>query len=156
MCQETGDLNVLKVDHLNNIYRNLNEKIVISKSDKKNDMYDILFFVSRDIEYIQIPSFIKIIAPFALEGSCSSFIEFSEDSNLEIIYQLVLPFLNVSLQLIKELFVDVMNLNSLKFLKIQNFKKLVKKLSKELKLKELKYHQIWFNLKVDGVMIWII
>lgn len=63
----------------------MNEKIVISKSDKKNDMYDILFFVSRDIEYIQIPSFIKIIAPFALEGSCSSFIEFSEDSNLEII-----------------------------------------------------------------------
>lgn len=39
--------------------------MIVGKSDKNNSDYDVLIFVRRDVEEIVIPSFIKIIGPYA-------------------------------------------------------------------------------------------
>ena len=45
------------------------DKYLIGKSDPKNDIFDVLLFARIDIEEVNIPSFIRIIAPYAF-GEC--------------------------------------------------------------------------------------
>ncbi|KAK8834053.1 hypothetical protein M9Y10_031526 [Tritrichomonas musculus] len=59
------------------------KKIVVSKSHKSIDNYDVIVFACRDIEKVVIPSFIKIISPFAF-AQCKKLtkVEFSDNSEL--------------------------------------------------------------------------
>lgn len=72
----------------NQIFSFFDSKTIIGKSDPNNKNYDVLVFASRDIEIVKIPSFIRIIGYNALNG-CDSIqkVEFSDDSQLEIIQQ---------------------------------------------------------------------
>ncbi|KAK8871282.1 hypothetical protein M9Y10_006999 [Tritrichomonas musculus] len=58
-------------------------KLIVGKSDKNNEFFDVLVFASRDIDSCQIPSFIKVIAPYSFEG-CKQLktVEFAENSQL--------------------------------------------------------------------------
>ena len=62
------------------------DKYLLSKSDSKSDIFDILLISSRKIEKAVIPSFIKRIADCAFD-QCSKLneVECSSDSQLKII-----------------------------------------------------------------------
>lgn len=45
-----------------------NEKFLIGKTDRKSDIFDILYFTRRDIEEATIPSFIKRIGSYAFSN----------------------------------------------------------------------------------------
>ncbi|KAK8840051.1 hypothetical protein M9Y10_030984 [Tritrichomonas musculus] len=66
-CQGTPNLENVTVDRSNKYFKNCetNDKLIIGKSDDKNDEYDTLVFVSRNIERGSIPSSIKRISPYA-------------------------------------------------------------------------------------------
>lgn len=47
------------------------EKFIVGKSDEKSDVYDVLYFAPRNIKNVNIPSFIRVIAPYAFD-ECES------------------------------------------------------------------------------------
>ncbi|KAK8843683.1 hypothetical protein M9Y10_024746 [Tritrichomonas musculus] len=79
-------------DYLNNIYLSPKSKnfayientFLVGKSDKKSDVFDLLFFVRRDVRHVTIPSYIKTIMPYAF-NKCMSLetITFHSDSELK-------------------------------------------------------------------------
>lgn len=79
------DLNevCLSSENKNFAYLNDEQKIIISKSNLKNDIFDTLFFACRDIENVFIPSSIKFFAFFAFAHclNLKSF-QFCENSEL--------------------------------------------------------------------------
>ena len=56
----------------NQYFKNYNDQLVVGKTDIKNEDFDILVFVSRDVKTIIIPSNIKIISSYAFSGSLIS------------------------------------------------------------------------------------
>lgn len=62
------------------------DKYILRKSNNESDVYDVLEFARRDIKIALIPSFIKIIRPFAF-NCCKKLqkIEFQENSELVLI-----------------------------------------------------------------------
>lgn len=64
-CYEATNLTIIKIMPNNRHFMNIDNKMIVGKTDPKSDNYDVLVFVRRDIKNIIIPSFIKII------GSCS-------------------------------------------------------------------------------------
>lgn len=69
-CSNTNYLKHLSVDSDNQIYKKYDNNIVIGKSDKNNEEYDVLIFVDRYIEKVTIPPCIKKIASYAF-ANCS-------------------------------------------------------------------------------------
>lgn len=67
--EELTGLNNLVIMPNNPRYKNFNDKLVVGKCDIKNEEFDFLVFVSRDVQSIEIPSNIKIIGPYAFTGS---------------------------------------------------------------------------------------
>ena len=61
----------MTVDPNNRYYKNYegNEKVVLGKSDHKNDDFDVIVFVGCDIQSFAIPSNVLIIASNAFEGT---------------------------------------------------------------------------------------
>lgn len=64
----------------------INNRILLGKTDKNSDNFDILLFARRDIEEANIPDFIKIIGPFSFT-KCNQLrtVHFTENSQLTII-----------------------------------------------------------------------
>ena len=85
-CRGMKILDKVTIMPNNPIYKNIDDKMIVGKSDPKSDIYDILVFARRDIEEAKIPSFIKQIAPFAFQG-CGKLkkVEFEKNSQLQII-----------------------------------------------------------------------
>ena len=85
-CNETPNLTEIRISPNNKNFIYYEDKFLLGKSDLKSDVFDILCFARRDIEYAKIPSFIRIISPHAFE-LCNKLekIEFSTDSQLQII-----------------------------------------------------------------------
>ena len=64
----------------------IDNKMVVKKKDINGECYDTLVFVSRYVETLKIPSFIKYIDCYAFSSMISlSEIDFTEDSQLEMI-----------------------------------------------------------------------
>ena len=62
------------------------DNFLIGKSNVKNDFFDVLILARRDIKSAKIPEFVRVIGPYAFENcTCLETIEFSDNSNLEII-----------------------------------------------------------------------
>ena len=64
-------------------YLDSNGQIIVGKSDTNKEIFDTIFFASRDIEQATIPSYIKYIKPNAFEY-CKNLntSEFSKNSEL--------------------------------------------------------------------------
>lgn len=63
-CSKTLQLNTVSVSPENKNFLCIDDKMIVGKNDEKKKFYDDLVFVRRDIETIQIPSFIKEINLF--------------------------------------------------------------------------------------------
>lgn len=81
---ELNDITIISNSNENKIIY-YDDKFIIGKSDIKSSNYDILYFVRQDLEKVIIPSFIKIIAPYAFNSSKLNAVEFPEDSQIKII-----------------------------------------------------------------------
>lgn len=111
-CNGLFDLKKVVISPNNHYFMNVNDKMIIGKSDLSSDDYDVLLFVSHGIEKVVIPSFIKQISDFSFSNSsiksilipshvkriCKSafsgckqleFVEFEKNSELETIEDLV-------------------------------------------------------------------
>ena len=62
-------LKSIEVDPNNWKYSIYNDKLIIGKSTKEQENFDILVFCVRDVKTVEIPDFIKIIGPFAFDCS---------------------------------------------------------------------------------------
>lgn len=74
-CAETKELKKVTIQPNNKNFMNIDDKMIIGKSDSDNDEYDVLLFVRRDIEKVTIPSFIKKIDAFSFSLSSIKSIE---------------------------------------------------------------------------------
>lgn len=83
-CSFTSNLTKITLSPQNRYFSFIENKYIIKKSDKKND--DIIVFACRDIEEINVPSFIKRIAANSF-SNCSRLkkVSFSDDSHLDSI-----------------------------------------------------------------------
>lgn len=85
-CNNLPFLSKISVSPKNNRFLCLGEKILLGKTDVNCEVYDILVFACRDLQQISIPSFVRIIGPYALNlCSCIEKVDFSEDSKLQSI-----------------------------------------------------------------------
>lgn len=85
-CNSTPNLTKIEVMPNNHHFICLDNKVVLGKSKKKSDDYDVLVFARRDIEAFTVPSFIKRIDRCAFQ-SCTKLknVHFSDDSQLKSI-----------------------------------------------------------------------
>lgn len=85
-CMGTYYLSNIKILP-NNVHFTFYEgTFLLGKTNLESDVYDILYFARRDVEIAIIPSFIKVIKPFAFD-SCKNLqrIEFANHSELRTI-----------------------------------------------------------------------
>lgn len=64
-CNGTENLKKIQVMPNNRFFMNIDNRIIVGKSDINNDDYDVLYFSTRGTNICQIPSFIKKIATYA-------------------------------------------------------------------------------------------
>ena len=86
-CCNALQLTKVIVSTSNPRYSTYSDKMVIGKSDvHQTEYFDVLVFCARNIITIEIPSFIKVIGPYAFERCFKQHsIEIHEDSKLQII-----------------------------------------------------------------------
>ena len=79
-------LNNIQIMEGNKVFKNYNNQFILTKSDLKIEMFDILLFANRDIEEVNIPSFIKHLGPFSFDR-CHQIehVNFEPNSELQII-----------------------------------------------------------------------
>ena len=65
-CRGTSKLKNIQIDSNNEIYINVDNKMIVGKSDKEKLEYDELVFVRRDIKTLLIPSFINKLCKYCL------------------------------------------------------------------------------------------
>ena len=84
-CEKTLNLEKIEVSNENPIYKSY-DKFILGKSSVDKQEYDVLIFAERDIKNATIPSFIKIIGPYAF-NFCMNLekVKIAEDSKLEVI-----------------------------------------------------------------------
>lgn len=101
-CKDTYNLKKVTISSFNKFYKKCeeNNNMILGKSDRNSEIFDDLVFVSREINYIRIPNYIKNIKPYACQNCTisddeydrrimmnnndySCFIEFQEESKLE-------------------------------------------------------------------------
>lgn len=68
-CFSNTKLKNLKISPKNENLSLINEKILISKSDVKSDVYDTIVFALDSLEKVAIPSFVKKIGPYSFYGN---------------------------------------------------------------------------------------
>ncbi|KAK8837448.1 hypothetical protein M9Y10_036445 [Tritrichomonas musculus] len=85
-CVCADNLTDIFVSPLNKNFIFYENKFLLGKSDPNNDIYDILYFARRDIEFALIPSFVTKISNNSFMN-CKKLrkIEFQRDSKLKII-----------------------------------------------------------------------
>lgn len=60
------------------------DNYILAKSNPRNDVFDVLFFANRNIEFVVIPSSIKTISPFAFNSCrCLQKVSFSNECQIE-------------------------------------------------------------------------
>lgn len=68
-CENTDNLINVQIMPNNQYFMNIDNKLVLGKTNKKRHDYDVLLFARRDIKTAKIPSFVKRIASFAFQKS---------------------------------------------------------------------------------------
>ena len=83
-CYQTPDLTKITVSPHNKYLQSLNGQILIGKINEIDNAFNILYFASRDIESIEIPSTITIINSYSFEN-CKKIktVQFSEKNNVQ-------------------------------------------------------------------------
>ncbi|KAK8898405.1 hypothetical protein M9Y10_000691 [Tritrichomonas musculus] len=82
-CACTDILTTILVSPKNKKFMMINQTILVAKKDEKSEFYDTIILVSKTIDGIKIPSFIKYFNPYSFEfTSILLEIEFTEDSQL--------------------------------------------------------------------------
>lgn len=80
-CEKTPKLNKLILPEKSSYLTLVNDKLLIGKSDKNNDEFDLLHFACRDISGdVTIPSYVREIGCFCFEG-CSQIHSIRFESN---------------------------------------------------------------------------
>ena len=69
-CRGTSKLKLITVMPSNNQLMNIDNKMIVGKSNLMSEEYDNLLFVRRDVKSLIIPSFIKRIGRYAFSESC--------------------------------------------------------------------------------------
>ena len=82
-CIYADKLTTVKIDPKNSRYSYLDDQLIICKTTETNENYDEIVFGRRDIKEIKVPSFIKIIGPYAF-GSCKQLRIINIPSNSEL------------------------------------------------------------------------
>ncbi|KAK8871348.1 hypothetical protein M9Y10_007069 [Tritrichomonas musculus] len=82
----TPSLTTIKVPPTNKNFIFYDNSYLIGKSDKKSDIFDVLYFVRRNIEFAFIPSFVKYVEQYSFDN-CDNLIsvEFPVGSELKTI-----------------------------------------------------------------------
>lgn len=82
-CKGISKLSHISISQKNKNFLYLNESLIIGKSNPDDNVYDTIIFARRNIEKVNIPSFIKHINSYAF-SNCYFFhsIYFSENSEL--------------------------------------------------------------------------
>ena len=85
-CNSTYILNKVIISANNNNFANFGRDIIIGKSNPQSNLFDTIYFASRKINQVIIPSYIKKINPYSF-SDCDSlgYVEFPENSELEVI-----------------------------------------------------------------------
>lgn len=86
-CKQTNKLEKINIMENNDVQNIQNFKdLVIGKSIIDSNLFDVLHFASREVVYVKIPQFIRIISAYAFDH-CEQlkFVEFDKNSQLEII-----------------------------------------------------------------------
>ncbi|KAK8840578.1 hypothetical protein M9Y10_030789 [Tritrichomonas musculus] len=87
-CHIIGKLNEVNISPKNPNFKYLDEgrKIIVGKSDKQQEKFDVVLFACRDIEDVTIPSYIKRLNSFSFQ-CCKKLksISFSENSQLRTV-----------------------------------------------------------------------
>lgn len=83
---EISYLNKVEFSKFNTKYKYLDNQYIVTKSDEKSDIYDVLLYARRGIILATIPSYIKIIASYAF-SNCYRLrnLTFTKNSELTII-----------------------------------------------------------------------
>ena len=85
-CIHANNLTNRSISPKNANFSMINSQIIVGKSDENKEIFDVLYFVCRNIKNIDIPSSIKHISPFSFCGCVDlKSIEFLENSQLESI-----------------------------------------------------------------------
>ena len=85
-CNSCQNLTKIEISPLNHNFKMVDDKLLFGKSDPKSDVFDVLLFACRDIEKVDIPSYVKKIDSFAFD-CCSNLhsINIPENSELQSI-----------------------------------------------------------------------
>lgn len=67
-CCGTADLIEVKICLDNPYFKLYDDKLVLGKSNKEQENFNVLVFCPRDVKTLTLPDFIEIIDPFAFEG----------------------------------------------------------------------------------------
>lgn len=85
-CKNASNLKYFFINPNNRYLANYQNDFILGKSNPESDVFDIIIFARRDIEYCLIPHFIRQIGPFALyKCFLLKKVEFAENSELEFI-----------------------------------------------------------------------
>lgn len=86
----------LSPDNENFAYIDDTHQIIVGKSDTKTEIFDVIVFGSRDIEKVDIPSYITSIYPFSFSGCTHlKIVNFSEDSQIHSIGDFAFSFTSI-------------------------------------------------------------
>lgn len=67
-CCGASDLIEVKISPDNPYYKLYDNKLVLGKSNKEQENFNVLVFCPRNVKTLTLPDFIEIIDPFAFEG----------------------------------------------------------------------------------------
>ena len=86
LCFNNSFLTEITVAQNNPFFKNCeeNKKLILGKSDKLNENFDVIVCACKDVKEVTIPCYIKSIGPFAFDN-CKVLkkIDFQDDSQLE-------------------------------------------------------------------------
>lgn len=144
LCNGTSELTRVTVDPANKCYKNdeKNPNLILGKSDKKSDDFDVLVCAWGNIKTVTIPSNVKQIAPFAFS---------SLDIN-DVVILKQLQFHQMSQSSVKKHLIHVIIFENLKSQMIQNSKELKNTRFVEQKLKVFQFQKVFVNFAVVGLV----
>lgn len=68
-CYSTNKLTKVKISKNNKLYKEIDDDLIIAKSDNNCDDFDVLFFAPRNIVRTKIPPYIKQISSYSFDSS---------------------------------------------------------------------------------------
>lgn len=83
-CKWTSELTCVSISEANSNFRNIEGKMIVGKSDTKTEVFDLLVFANRNIEFAKIPESVRRVSSFSF-SYCSRLKSVEFCSNIESI-----------------------------------------------------------------------